>query len=327
LPWDRLSVVAHIRYAGIAQHLHRLGRFDMERYRSWRSYDAVVFVKLMNDQAFAEAQRLKKRGTPVIFDANVNYYDISGDFPIPSLRPTPQQREQAIRMTELADVVVADSSYIRDMAAAWNPHTVWIPDAVDTERFMPGPARSGKEPLTLVWSGIGSKAVHLEVVEPVLDRLAFPWRLLLIPGKPDAKDVLAPVVTRLRRHSQVRIRYWGEEPYEKALRQADVIISPKKLTCSYDLGHTEYKITLGMSAGLPALASSQPSYRDTLADGKGGSICASEEEWEQALLRFAQDRAYLQEQSRLAREKVLARYSIPVVAAQYADVLDRVCKR
>ena len=55
---------------------------------------------------------------PVIFDANVNYYEIWGDYDIPHTRPTDEQRRAALELTELADHVVADSSYTIDVPAA-----------------------------------------------------------------------------------------------------------------------------------------------------------------------------------------------------------------
>jgi glycosyltransferase involved in cell wall biosynthesis len=328
LPWDRYSPVAEIRYLGIARYLHRTGEFHMERYRPWANYDAVVIVKVMSDPAFSAAQRLKSQGVPVIFDANVNYYEEWGEFPVPGTRPTEIQKKQVCRITELVDAVVADSSPLKTLCAKYNPNTVWIPDAVDTALYSPSDhAPATDRPVTFIWSGIGKKAYHLELIEPLLNKLAKRLRLILVPARPTVKDPAAPVIERLKTSTQAEVSYWDETPYVQLLRRADVILSPKILNSSYEIAHTEYKISLGMAAGLPALASPQPSYRDMIGDGQGGILCTTADEWAAGFERFLTDPTERQRQGIVARRVVEERYSIPVVAERYAALLRKLCAR
>src|SRR5947209_6786997 len=51
-----------------------------EMYRRERRYDVVVFAKAMDAAAQAEAERARARGARVVFDANVNYYEVWGDY-------------------------------------------------------------------------------------------------------------------------------------------------------------------------------------------------------------------------------------------------------
>jgi glycosyltransferase involved in cell wall biosynthesis len=326
-PWDAFSPVARIRYAGIARHLDHAGAFRMERYRPWGSYDAVVFLKMMSDPAFVLAQKLKRQGTRVIFDANVNYYEAWGNFPVADTRPTDIQTAQACRMTELADAVVADSSALQDVCLKINPRTYFVPDAVDTEFFRPrepGKHRAKTKKLTLIWSGIGKKAYHLELIEQVLGNLKEQIHLILIPAKPTLRDVPAPVLQRLQKNLNVSQSYFHWASFPDALAKADVVISPKDLGCSYEQSHTEYKITLGMAMGLPALASPQRSYVEAIGDGLGGAICTDAASWHKAIEQFSSDDALLRAQGLAAREKVVRLYSIPVVAERYRHVLDQV---
>ena len=89
-----------------------------------------------------------------------------------------------------------------------------------------------------------------------------------------------------------------------------VLISPRFLDNSYNLGHTEWKITLGMACGRLAFCSPVPSYADVAArsGGRGLRICANDAEWDAALD---------------ARATVEQHYSTPVVAAQHAELLSR----
>src|SRR5919197_4342476 len=78
------------------------GDFRNELYRRDRRYDVVVFVKAMSERHREEAERARAGGARVVFDANVNYYEIWGDYDIVDTRPTEEQQRQAKAMTRLA---------------------------------------------------------------------------------------------------------------------------------------------------------------------------------------------------------------------------------
>src|SRR5439155_12149154 len=117
-----------MRVANIARWIDKHDRgLTTEPYRPERRYDVVVFVKAMNDAHRAEAQRIKSYGGKVVFDANVNYYEIWGDYDIPDTKPTVTQQRAAVELTALADHVVADSSYLLERVLKFNPQATWIP--------------------------------------------------------------------------------------------------------------------------------------------------------------------------------------------------------
>jgi len=107
--------------------------------------------------------------------------------------------------------------------------------------------------------------------------------------------------------------------YARILRTCDAIISPKRLVNGYELGHTEWKITLGMAAGLPAVASPQRSYVEAL-EGGGGIVADSREDWV-AALESLRDPGLRRELGGKARATVEERYSTPVVARRYGEFL------
>jgi glycosyltransferase involved in cell wall biosynthesis len=103
-----------------------------------------------------------------------------------------------------------------------------------------------------------------------------------------------------------------------------VIVSPKRLCNGYELGHTEWKITLGMAAGLPAVASPQRSYVEAIGHRGGGVVADGPDEWRGALERLRDDVSYRRDLGERAAETVRERYATPVVAAEYRDLLRRV---
>lgn len=285
-----------------------------EMYRRQRRYDIVVFSKAMHEACRREAERIRGYGGRIVFDANVNYYEAWGDYDIPGTRPTKQQQHDAIAMTELADFVVADSTYILARVKTYTSRAAWIPDSVDMELYggYPRPSHSG--PLRLVWSGVSKKAAHLLMLRDVFSTLSG-LELIVVSDSPPA------VLAELSKLLPCKFVGWSERRYARVLRKCDVVISPKYLLNGYEMGHTEYKISLGMAAGLPAVASPQPSYVEAIGHRGGGIVAQTTTEWIDALTRLAKEPGLRQHLGNLARETVADRYSIPVISARYRDVL------
>jgi glycosyltransferase involved in cell wall biosynthesis len=301
-----------MRAANIGRWINRHERgLRNELYRPSRRYDVVIFVKAMDAATQAEAARIQDGGGRVVFDANVNYYEIWGDYELPNTRPTDEQQRDALAMTRLADWVVADSGYLLQVVRKRTDRASWIPDNVDTRLFRPPRRRNGSG-LRVVWSGMAAKARPLLDVREALTVAGA--ELIVVSNEEPAE------LAELRHSVPVRFVNFSLRRYAHVLREADVIVSPKRLVNGYELGHTEWKITLGMAAGLPAVASPQQSYVEAIAHRGGGIIAAGPGEWWVALERL-RDPGFRMELGRRARETVVERYSTPVVARQYADLL------
>src|SRR5207253_4836370 len=132
-------------------------------------------------------------------------------------------------------------------------------------------------------------------------------------ARPPALEELADVV-------RVAFEPFSLRGYARALRRCDAIVSPKRLVNGYELGHSEWKVTLGMAAGLPAVASPQQSYVEAIGAHGGGIVADSAEEWTAAFERL-RDPAERTEFGARARRTVEERYSTPVVARRYGEFL------
>jgi len=310
-----LTGAVGMRVGNNARWLNRnTDEFWNEIYRRDRHYDIVIFFKAMDAVCQAEAARLRSQGTHIIFEANVNYYEIWGDYDIPGTRPTPTQQQDAVAMTSEAHHVVADSSYIAGIARQHNPRVTWIPDNLDPSLFRRRPPHAAIRPVRIVWSGVSKKADHLLVIRDVLAKLSG-VELVLV------SDELPAVVAELKRVIPVRFVRYSDSAYARTLRGCDIIISPKRLINAYEMGHTEYKITLGMAVGLPAVASPQPSYVEAISHAGGGVLAETPEQWLTALRNLAGDAALRADLGERAARTVRERYTTAVTAASYLQVL------
>lgn len=289
--------------------------FYNEPYQPRERYDVVVFVKAMNEFCQEEVKKIKKYAGKVIFDANVNYYEVWGNYGIPQTKPSPQQQADAIWMTEEADYVVADSSYLLEVVKKFNPRVAWIPDNVNLKIFKFKKMFNTHNKIRLVWSGVAKKAQHLLEISSVLGSLKG-IELVLVSSEPPE------VMDSLERIAPCAFKYFTLKEYAKVLSGCDIIISPKRLDNGYEMAHSEYKITPGMAVGLPAVASPQQSYVEAISYKGGGFIARTEEEWSGALQKLASDYTLRKKMGLLARETVEERYSTDVVARQYLGILE-----
>ena len=310
----RLSFFSQMRPAQIMRWINSNTKdIYNEFYVPGSRYDIVVFIKLMDKTCRQEVVKIKAYGGKVIFDANVNYYQTWGDYEIPGTKPDEQQRSDAVWMAQNADCVVADSTYLAGVLKKINSNVVWIPDNVDLGIFRqkkpgPGLARAGKaaDKARLVWSGVAKKAQHLLEIIEVLRELKGIELVIASDKPPQAMDAL-------RKAAPCCFKPFTLRGYTR--------VSPKRLNNAYEMAHTEYKIALGMAAGLPAVASPQQSYIEAISYKGGGFIAGSKGEWQQALQKLIDDRDLRQRMGLLARETIEERYSTEVISKQYLGEL------
>jgi glycosyltransferase involved in cell wall biosynthesis len=315
--FSQLDSFTGMRVGNVARWInHSQASIHNELYDPDRRYSVVVFQKMMDERCQDEAAKIQAYGGKVIFDANVNYYDIAGDYFIPGTRPTEQQQQDARRITAMADWVVADSSNLASVIAPINPKVTWIPDNVDFDTYAGIRAHAPRQQLRLIWSGVGKKAAHLLEARDAF--AAVPGLELVL-----VTDEAPACLPDLERALPCRMIKFSDQGYARALMNADVIVSPKRLVNAYELGHTEYKIALGMAVGLPAVASPQQSYLEAIGAHGGGIVAGSTAEWIEALRTLQADAALRGRMGAFARRTVRERYSTPVIAKRYLQLLEQ----
>lgn len=325
---DRGSPMSFMRFRWVSEALAGSGvRYEI--YRPWRRYDAVVFMKSMGAHCMALARRLRERGTRIVFEANVDYYTrFTGEARLDAMVPTERQRVDAEEITRFADFVIGSSRHLAAVCADFNPRTTWIPDNVNlrlappvkTSRFV------GKEKLNVWWSGMASKVFEFLAAESAFLERSDRIHLHLVTD--DLKSARNRWPAELAKRTD---EFLGKVPHTiHAFRdirdllamygRGGVIVSPRFLDVPYNLAHTEWKITLGMAMGLPAIASPVPSYRDVRDRAGEGAVtlCETAEDWRAALGATLDRPREMETAGAAAREVVEKYYQTSVVAAAHA---------
>ena len=336
--WPSNTAGTVMRFGWVAQHVNNLpGRhWIYELYRPWRSYQAVVFIKSMDASCRKLAAALRQNGVYTIFDANVDYFTPAlGTTYYAGMAATPKQREESCAMASTCNAVIADSRYLREKVLPYNANVVWIPDNVpdawiaDKSTWKPIPG----EKLTLLWSGEAVKLFELLRIEEVLRRFREHICLRLVTSNLDALSrIHEPWQRRLRRlltDLECEVLPFQDIPTLLALYdQGGVCISPRFLDNSYNMGHTEWKISLAMARGRVAIASPQPSYCDLRdrACGQGVRICAEEMEWDAVMDSMLSGDFNWEEEQSKACSVVRQYYATSVVSADHVDWLTTLVK-
>ena len=321
-----------MRFGWIADAVNRRPEHGLryELYRPWRRYDALVFVKAMGSRDRALRDRARRAGLRTVFDANVNYYDRTGTFYYDGMAPTEQQRQEAEDMTRGCDAVIADSRFLAERCKTLNPVVSWIPDNVDLNLVpLLQPDAGAAGPLELVWSGQAVKLFELLAIEDVLRAHSTRIRLNLVTNSLAALHAWNPGL-RERFNRLLSDLPHDVRPYTSvadllafyASRRC-VCLSPRFDDNSYNLGHTEWKITLAMACGRLALAGPVPSYRDVAerSGGAGAWLCSTPAEWDAALVRLQEGRLDWNAEAAAARGVVEKHYATEVVAAEHAEFM------
>jgi len=324
------SPVGFMRFGWIADAVNRVERdLHYELFRPFRRYDAVVFLKSMGKDCITLAQNLKKQGVKIVFDANVDYLTpAEGTFYYEGMAPTEAQRLDMLDMLNVADAVIADSELIAKHCQAIHPKVNWISDSVKMD-LVPRP-RGGvnRDRLTVLWSGTSCKVFELLLIAPILLAHAERLRLVLVtdewsgvercfePYQQQVKDLLAGLEHEI-------IRFRSIEQLLSVYTDGNLFVAPRFLDNTYNMGHTEWKITLPMACGRFVLASPQPSYLTVFArsNGKGLRICSNLNDWSREMNAVLGGTINLEEEGKYGRRTVETYYATEKIARVHAVLM------
>lgn len=335
LGWDdRASPMSFMRFHWVADALRKSGAADYRLFRPGLAVDAVVFLKSMGPHCMELAETLREQGIGVIFEANVDYYTAceSRKVAIQDLAPSTKQHDDAVDITKLANGVIASSRHLANVCEEYNPATHWVPDHVNLslrpKRFTRSPIRNGR--LQVWWSGMASKACELLVAGAPMRAMRDKIHLHLVTDDLANRSKWLPAISErfddfLAAMPHTVHRFRDVKTLLALYAEGGVIISPRTLDVPYNLSHTEWKITLGMACGMPAIASPVPSYEDVCADAAPGAvtICKSNDDWQAAFgkLLVADE---LRASGEAAREVVERSYSTEVVAPKHLGAVESI---
>jgi glycosyltransferase involved in cell wall biosynthesis len=229
------------------------------------------------------------------------------------------RRRRFAAMMRSADAIVAGNAFLAAEALrhAGTIPVVVIPTCVDVQRYAPE-QRPRDGILELVWVGSSSTLRGLERIRPLLEEL----------GRGLAGLRLKLLCDRFLTftHLPVVPCPWQEATEARELATADVGISwmPDDL---WSQGKCGLKVLQYMAAGLPVIANPVGVHRDMVQSARTGYLARSLDEWRAALASLRGEQDLRQRLGSAGRHRVETEYSVPVGAARWLDLLERLAAR
>lgn len=294
----------HLRRLG---DLLRIGRFDLVYVFMWVT---PVGTSIMERAIRALARRL-------IYDLEDNAL-VGQDIPKED-NPNPLTRllrgKDKVRfLVREADNVITSSPLLNDICVKMNRRgaCTYISSSVDAGRFVPVNTYEGSEEVTVGWTGTYSTKPFLDLLRPVLRKLAERVRFKLrVIGN---FDYQLPGV-------DLEVIRWSKETEVEDLQAIDIGVYPLPLD-DWVIGKSGLKAIQYMAFGLPVVATDAGITSQVVRDGETGILVRTQDEWLEALERLVRDPALRRRLGEAGRRDVLAKYSTKVIAGEYRRVLE-----
>ncbi|MBN1877742.1 MAG: glycosyltransferase family 4 protein [Anaerolineae bacterium] len=218
-----------------------------------------------------------------------------------------------------SDFVLAWNHELEEHALQYQKKVRVLPSSIDVIYYDQVLAKTSRRteshPFILGWIGTPSSAPYLEIVRPVLERLAQegPVELRLIGG--DIPDIPGVTIQRIP---------WQQGTEVQELCQADVGIAPLAEN-PWTRGKSGLKVIQYMGCGLPVVASAVGAHLEIIENGKQGFLVNSEDAWLQALRTLRDNNSLCLKMGSVGRETVHQKHDFSVVAGAIADVCRQLC--
>lgn len=215
----------------------------------------------------------------------------------------------------LSREIIVSNRYLAEEASRINGAVDIIPTPVDVGAFRGIRRQSSADSrITIGWTGGGGNVAYLRSIEKVLSEIAklHPIRL----------KIISSMSLQL---SEVEVDFvpWDRDSEYREICSFDIGIMclPDN---PYTRGKAGFKLLLYMAAGIPSVASAVGANNDIVEHGKTGFLAGNEGQWKDCLERLIRDPSLRTEMGARARAFVVQRYSYPVWAPVFRDILKNV---
>lgn len=256
---------------------------------------------------------IARRGVPIVYD-----------FDDAIFLPAVSEANRAIlflkdpgrvrRIIELSAEVVVGNEFLAAFARRYHSRVSVVPTAVDTDRFVPAPARPAPRELVVGWIGSPTTFTYLQSLVPVLQEVAARHAFTLrVSGA--GRPVRFPGI-------KVDDVPWTLSEEVTLFNSCDIGIYP--LTDDdWSRGKCGFKAIQFMACGVPVVAAAVGVNRDIVQDGVNGYLAASPAEWVDKLSSLLADADRRARFAAAGRRTIEQHYSLTVTAPALANILQR----
>jgi glycosyltransferase involved in cell wall biosynthesis len=272
----------------------------------------VVLAKVKLDPI--EAKLMRRLCRRIVFDFDDAVYAVrprvAGHQPRRSLR----RKVRFASICRVSDLVVACNRTLAAEAQLYARRVEIVATPINVADY-PNEPSADRHRRTLVWIGMPENLRYLELIRPVLARLAAELdgvKLRIVCSRaPDWPEV------------PIELLPWSEATEVESIRTAGIGIMPLA-DDDWSAGKCAFKILQYMAAGLPCVASRVGMNADVVVDGVNGLLAGPQDEWYLALRDLLTSDAFGRELGAAGRRHVEHRFDTAKVAPRMAELISSV---
>lgn len=227
-------------------------------------------------------------------------------------------RKKPIYLMKKADHVITCTPYLDRFVRQWNPFTTDISSTINTSLYIPKMNYNieNKE-VILGWSGSLSTSKYVKLLTGVfqkLNDLKISYKLVVM-GDPNfsLEGVNVQAIT------------WKEEYEVDQIKRFDIGLYPLPNT-TWVLGKSSLKALQYMAAGVPTIATAIGTNFRIIDNNVNGILVTSEDEWVNAIVRLAKDKAFRKRIGQQGAKTVEDHYSVNANKYKYLAIFENLLK-
>jgi glycosyltransferase involved in cell wall biosynthesis len=325
------SLLAHDNLSQKALALAELAALRIGLLLKAKRYDAVFIQReaLMVGPPVIEIALAKVNQLPIIYDMDDALW-LAGTPPPSSLRAQFPLLGNLIRwpkkantMVKIAQETIVGSRYLASYCQQFTSAITVLPTVVSKELWQPKPCRLQgdfyNDPPIIGWIGTHGTAVYLDMVLPVLSRLAKEGHQFRFRVRGASRDLKAEGVT-------IENLPWRKEHEVDDFAEIDIGIAPM-FDDEWAKGKCGFKNLQYMSVGVPMVATNVGGAEEFLKHNHNAWLAYSEQDWYEGLRRLLTDQELRRQFSQNGRSLMEQQFCTEVVGPCWVDVIERAISR
>ncbi len=222
-------------------------------------------------------------------------------------------RSKMIQLMKKAKHVITCTPRLDEFVKNHNQETTDISSTIDTIAYIPRENYHLPDPVVLGWSGSHSTSKYLQLLQPVLEKIAKKRNIILkVIGDPNFKMKNVPV----------KAIAWERETEVKELSEISIGLYPLPNE-DWVFGKSGLKALQYMALGIPTIASNIGANKRIIRSGENAFLVDSDEEWEQKILELIDNEELGEKLGKVARKTVVDQFSIIANEPKYLAILKK----
>lgn len=274
--------------------LHRSGLLRARITLEWlasprdvRHADLVVFCRNVRPRYAGLLEAARRRGIPVIYDLDDNFFELPPDGEVPGHYLTPERRATLNRYLRGADLVRVYSEPLRARAATMNPHVVKISAPVDPEVISRSKPEVRRKRIAIVYATSRVRDQLYQIFMPGLNRVLKEYAGQVEAHFWGCRPPGLSSLPQIHYHPLVRSYDCFMRRFSRAGFEIGLAPLPKDV---FHRSKTNNKFREYGACRIAGIYSNVDVYSSCVADGQTGLLVANEPKaWYRAMVQLIED--------------------------------------